>query len=186
MIPDEVLRDLSVAADIVNATGSNGEEIAIPWVKQLSRTYGMTYPNEITQEDCRALGAISRDFRRIFSMDETELADFANTSIREVRFSPRLMSHGGFGWHIHYYDEDFSLDRRIRSSTAMSIMSLIIHQETDRLKICKATDCGKVFVDTTRNASKVYCDVKTCGNRSHVANFRAKNIGQKAALTAKS
>lgn len=174
MIPDEVVRDLSVMADLVNAGENRAGSITVPWLRDLARRYGMTYDREITDRDCRKLGAIARDFRPIFSMAEDELATFVNAAMSEVSFSPRLMNHGGFGWHIHYYDEDFPLDRRIRSSTAMSVMSLIIHHETVRLKVCKAAGCGKVFVDSTRNASKVYCDVKTCGNRSHVANFRAK------------
>jgi predicted RNA-binding Zn ribbon-like protein len=134
----------------------------------------MTYPRAITERDRDRLDGIAKEFRVIFSMPQDELARFSNAVLETIRFSPRIMNHGGFGWHIHYYDDDFSFDERIRSNTAMSIMSLIIHGEAERLKTCKAATCDNVFVDTTRNASKVYCDVKTCGNRAHVANFRAK------------
>jgi len=174
MIPSEVIRDLSVVAEIANSAGKTPEGLSVSWINDLIDRYGMTYPRAITERDRDRLHEIAKEFRVIFSMPQDELANFSNAVLEKTRFSPRIMNHGGFGWHIHYYDDDFSFDERIRSNTAMSIMSLIIHGEAGRLKTCKAETCGNVFVDTTRNASKVYCDVKTCGNRAHVANFRAK------------
>jgi hypothetical protein len=174
MIPPEVIRDLSVVAEIANTTGGKAPDLSVSWINDLIDRYGMTYPRAIIERDRDKLQEIAKEFRVIFSMGQDELANFSNGVLEKIRFSPRIMNHGGFGWHIHYYDDDFSFDERIRSNTAMSVMSLIIHGEAMRLKTCKAATCDNVFVDTTRNASKIYCDVKTCGNRSHVANFRAK------------
>jgi hypothetical protein len=35
-------------------------------------------------------------------------------------------------------------------------------------------DCDQVLVDLSRNRSKRYCDARTCGNRVHVAAYRAR------------
>jgi predicted RNA-binding Zn ribbon-like protein len=43
-----------------------------------------------------------------------------------------------------------------------------------RFKACRALDCGWVFVDTTRNASRRWCDMGDCGNRAKGAAFRAR------------
>lgn len=174
MLPPEVIRDFAVISDIVNRVHAADRHIDEAWISGLIKRYGMTYPGVVSERDCRALEMVAEEFRAIFWMNENELAEFSNKVVADVRFSPRIMNHGGYGWHIHYYDENFSLANRIRSTTAMSIMSLIIHNETPRIKTCKAKGCGKVFIDNTRNASKLFCDVKTCGNRSHVARHRAK------------
>jgi hypothetical protein len=35
-------------------------------------------------------------------------------------------------------------------------------------------DCDQVLVDLSRNRSERYCDARTCGNRVHVAAYRAR------------
>ena len=41
-------------------------------------------------------------------------------------------------------------------------------------RACAAPGCSRVFVDESRNRSRVYCDSRTCGNRMHVAAYRAR------------
>ena len=43
-----------------------------------------------------------------------------------------------------------------------------------RVKRCPGTDCGWVFVDASRNASRRWCDMAGCGNRAKSAAFRAR------------
>ena len=46
--------------------------------------------------------------------------------------------------------------------------------EEERLRRCEAPDCRRAFVDLSRNRSRRYCDSRTCGNRLHVAAYRAR------------
>ena len=41
-----------------------------------------------------------------------------------------------------------------------------------RLKICPSEDCRWAFYDTSRNRSKRWCSMETCGNRHKVRAFR--------------
>ena len=43
-----------------------------------------------------------------------------------------------------------------------------------RLRGCAAPGCDGVFVDLSRNRSRRYCDTGNCGNRVHVAAYRAR------------
>jgi predicted RNA-binding Zn ribbon-like protein len=43
-----------------------------------------------------------------------------------------------------------------------------------RLKACMADDCQWAFYDQSRNRSGVWCDMKVCGNRHKVREFRAR------------
>ena len=44
-----------------------------------------------------------------------------------------------------------------------------------RLKACLADDCQWAFYDQSRNRSGVWCDMKVCGNRHKVREFRARH-----------
>lgn len=46
--------------------------------------------------------------------------------------------------------------------------------EWDRIKICPASDCLWAFYDTSRNLSKHWCSMKTCGNREKTRKFRER------------
>ncbi|MGD8379199.1 MAG: CGNR zinc finger domain-containing protein [Gammaproteobacteria bacterium] len=46
---------------------------------------------------------------------------------------------------------------------------------TDRLKACPADDCGWLFVDTSKNRSRTWCSMKTCGNAAKVRRFRERH-----------
>lgn len=43
-----------------------------------------------------------------------------------------------------------------------------------RIKACPGPDCGWVFHDRSRNASRRWCDMGECGNRAKGAAFRAR------------
>ncbi len=44
-----------------------------------------------------------------------------------------------------------------------------------RLKICSNPKCGWLFLDTTRNASRRWCDMAACGNRAKARKHYAKS-----------
>jgi predicted RNA-binding Zn ribbon-like protein len=43
-----------------------------------------------------------------------------------------------------------------------------------RLKVCPADSCLWAFYDTSRNRSAVWCDMRVCGNRAKVREFRER------------
>ncbi|HEX7964399.1 MAG TPA: CGNR zinc finger domain-containing protein [Gammaproteobacteria bacterium] len=45
----------------------------------------------------------------------------------------------------------------------------------DRIKQCCADDCGWVFLDTSKNRSRQWCSMQTCGNVSKVRRFRERS-----------
>jgi predicted RNA-binding Zn ribbon-like protein len=44
-----------------------------------------------------------------------------------------------------------------------------------RLKTCKRDSCRWVFYDQSRNRSRNWCSMETCGNRTKVERFRSKD-----------
>lgn len=45
----------------------------------------------------------------------------------------------------------------------------------DRLKECPADDCGWLFVDLSKNRSRQWCSMATCGNTAKVKRFRERH-----------
>ena len=56
----------------------------------------------------------------------------------------------------------------------MALAFVLVAGERQRLATCDAPGCERVLVDLSRNRSRRYCDSRTCGNRLHVAAYRAR------------
>ncbi len=56
----------------------------------------------------------------------------------------------------------------------MGLAELVVSGESQRVRACASPTCRDVFVDLSRNRSRRYCDSRTCGNRLHVAAYRAR------------
>jgi predicted RNA-binding Zn ribbon-like protein len=54
-------------------------------------------------------------------------------------------------------------------------VELMEHGPLDRVKECGADDCGWLFLDTSKNRSRQWCSMQTCGNVSKVRRFRERS-----------
>src|SRR5690606_34471256 len=52
----------------------------------------------------------------------------------------------------------------LEAATARSAIRLLSSVEAERLKICG--NCGWLFIDRSRNRSRMWCDMAVCGNRA--------------------
>jgi predicted RNA-binding Zn ribbon-like protein len=55
-----------------------------------------------------------------------------------------------------------------------SAAQLLTWSGLGRIKLCRADDCGWLFVDSSRNRSRRWCDMSDCGNRAKARRFRAR------------
>lgn len=44
-----------------------------------------------------------------------------------------------------------------------------------RIKLCAADDCRWAFLDSTKNHSRAWCSMESCGNRAKVQAYRARH-----------
>jgi predicted RNA-binding Zn ribbon-like protein len=51
-------------------------------------------------------------------------------------------------------------------------VELLTTAEIERVRTCADDSCAWLFLDTTRNRTRRWCDMKVCGNRSKVRRFR--------------
>jgi predicted RNA-binding Zn ribbon-like protein len=117
-----------------------------------------------------AAGAAPRETTGI-----AKLAEMVNELLDDSGARPWLVDHGGgWGWHLHVTKPDAPLVHRIAAQAAFAFADLVRLGETERLRRCAAPGCRAVLVDLSRNRSRLYCDTGNCGNRQHVAAYRAR------------
>jgi predicted RNA-binding Zn ribbon-like protein len=103
------------------------------------------------------------------------LAAVINELLGDSDARPWLVDHGGgWGWHLHVTRPDAPLVHRIAAQAGFALADLVRLGETERLRGCAAPGCQAVLVDLSRNRSRLYCDTGNCGNRQHVAAYRAR------------
>ncbi|MCA6092731.1 CGNR zinc finger domain-containing protein [Streptomyces sp. SCA3-4] len=128
--------------------------------------------------DLTAVRSIRERFAQVFDTQDTRAtAELLNALVAEAGTTPRLTDHDGYDWHVHYFAPGASLAEHLAADGGMALAFLLVEGELERLRRCEAPDCGRAFVDLSRNRSRRYCDGRTCGNRLHVAAYRARRRG---------
>lgn len=60
---------------------------------------------------------------------------------------------------------------------AWSAAEVLENAPLERVKECPGEHCGWIFVDTSRNRSRQWCSMKSCGNSAKVRRFRERQQG---------
>jgi len=99
--------------------------------------------------------------------------DMLSQELRVARAHERLTHRGGgFAWT--WQDGETALDR-ILWPVSLSAADLLTSGDLSRLRQCGGNECGWMFLDTSRNRSRHWCDMKDCGNRAKVSRFRQRH-----------
>lgn len=117
---------------------------------------------------------------RVFSAVAAE-RDVAHADLstfnRELRATLRnlelRMADGTIAWG---WDSGTDLHRPLWP-IVRSAADLLTSDEVGRVRECGAHDCGWLFFDESRNRSRRWCNMQTCGNRAKVDRFRARQRG---------
>ncbi len=108
------------------------------------------------------------------SGDDPAAIEMLNALLAKTGAVPQIVAHDGRGPHIHVSRPAAPLSDRIAAHLAMGLAELVVAGESQRVRSCASPSCRDVFVDLSRNRSRRYCDSRTCGNRLHVAAYRAR------------
>jgi predicted RNA-binding Zn ribbon-like protein len=108
------------------------------------------------------------------SGDDDAAIEMLNKLLADTGAVPQIVAHDGRGPHVHVSRPAAPLSDRIAAHLAMGLAELVVAGESQRVRNCASPACQDVFVDLSRNRSRRYCDSRTCGNRLHVAAYRAR------------
>lgn len=103
--------------------------------------------------------------------DEADLLDL-NEELRVARCAEQLVfEKAQFGWQ--WGTQDSALDR-VLWPVVRSAGDLLTQDDLSRLRQCGGDDCGWIFLDTSRNRGRLWCDMRDCGNVAKVRQFRRR------------
>ncbi|MFM9367720.1 CGNR zinc finger domain-containing protein [Streptomyces sp. Da 82-17] len=139
------------------------------------RTHAISDVGRLTEDDLAAVRGVRGRFAEVFAAaDPRAAAKVINDLVAAAGTTPRLTDHDGYDWHVHYFAPGASVADHLAADGGMALAFFIVAGEQERLRRCEAPDCQHAFVDLSRNRSRRYCDSRTCGNRLHVAAYRAR------------
>ncbi|MET9498502.1 CGNR zinc finger domain-containing protein [Streptomyces sp. NPDC006552] len=129
----------------------------------------------LTDRDLEMVRSVRAEFAQVFAATEPRrAATVINDLVAAAGTTPRLTDHDGYDWHVHYFAPGASVADHLAADCGMALAFFVVAGEQDRLRRCEAPDCRYAFVDLSRNRSRRYCSSRTCGNRLHVAAYRAR------------
>jgi hypothetical protein len=169
---------LATVVDLVNSAPeiAGHEALAdLADVEALVARREISEADSLCDDDLAPMRRLRARLHAVFAAaDDAEAVRLVNSLVADARTTPRLTDHDGWPLHIHYYAPGVRLAEHLAADCGMALAFVIAAGERSRLATCAAPDCDRVLVDLSRNRSKRYCDSRTCGNRLHVAAYRAR------------
>jgi predicted RNA-binding Zn ribbon-like protein len=179
LITHDTRRSLDAAVELVN-TAPEDDDTAdgladLAALDAFVRRHRMSDVQSLSEFDLSAVRKVRGRFAQIFAApDARAAAGLINELVAAAGTTPRLTDHDGHDWHVHYFAPGASVADHLAADCGMALAFFVVAGEQERLRRCEAPDCRRAFVDLSRNRSRRYCDSRTCGNRLHVAAYRAR------------
>lgn len=110
------------------------------------------------------VGAAATVARRVLSIRETTdtlFRDAAATGVPASEHLPKFLRACADGLEARTPEPDC---QPFESALAASALSLLSGDLIRKIRICR--NCGWLFLDRSRNGSRLWCDMTVCGNRS--------------------
>ena len=155
---------------------------AVPEGSELAATvteaFTIAPPREpLDADELAELVRLASRLRQVFELVDRGDMDAAAHAVNELltssRAMPRLDRHDGEPWHLHFHAPDITYAAGWAAGCATGLAIVLGGEYADRLGVCSAEACDRVYVDTSRNGTKRFCST-ACQNRMKTAAFRAR------------
>ncbi len=103
------------------------------------------------------------------SVDSESLKGFNEELSRTLKHLGIRTEGGAYAWGLEDSDEPSSILWPVTREAA----HLLTSKSLSKVRQCASPECSLVYLDTTKNHSRVWCSMKTCGNRAKVQKYRA-------------
>ena len=145
-------------------------EIVSPKLAEHLHTYAVGHPAEARRSFAKTITlreALYRVFAAIAqkrSGDAGDLRTINDYALAAMRHRTLAPMNGGFRWDWQS-DGKTNLER-ILWPIAPAAADLLTSDELKIVRFCEAPDCEWLFLDHSRNHSRRWCDMTSCGNRA--------------------
>ena len=164
---------VAAAAALVNAVTSAGGDDGDEALRAILADHGF-FVEGFGEATAAELRSWARTLRAFFAAGSLNAAvDLLNGLLADVPMHPHLADHNERGLHLHYAAPQVDLAHRFRATTLMNLSELVCDHGLERIGVCAAPDCDRVYADDSRGGRRRFCS-DTCANRTNVAAFRAR------------
>ena len=126
------------------------------------------------ESDLAPLRELRDQLRSVFeARTPSTAATRLNRIFRICEFAPHMAYSSEQGWHLHPASDRMPTWRWLAAACALGLTYLVMDHGTERLGVCAASGCGKVFLDQSRPGNKRFCSLR-CANRMHASAFRRR------------
>ena len=80
-------------------------------------------------------------------------------------------THAGLTWHWGRHENDPELPVW---TLALSVADILLSPDMARVHTCAVDTCRWLFLDTSKNHKRRWCNMKVCGNRMKARRFQAR------------
>jgi predicted RNA-binding Zn ribbon-like protein len=181
-----VERIVTAAANLVNAVTPGeahgrgfdqpaGEDLRLAISEALR--VGQPAAPAVTDQEAAQLATFAGWLRVVFDAVSDGDLDAAaltlNALIAETGAHPQLDRHDGEPWHLHFHGSTDTLAQGWAAGCVSGLAIFLGTEMHDRMGICTAPRCDRVYVDISRNGTRRFCST-ACQNRVKAAAFRAR------------
>jgi len=94
----------------------------------------------------------------------------------------RAMKHACIVPNGQHFTWDWCADTvmldRVLWPVVRAAADLLVSDELRMVRLCAADDCGWLFLDTSKNQTRRWCSMKSCGNRAKARRYTTRKRGQ--------
>lgn len=112
-------------------------------------------------------------FEALANGDPDRAAADLNDLMSAVGTKPSLERHDGEPWHLHFHARTGSVADHWLASCALGLAVVVGSEHWERLGVCVAQACDRVYVDVSRNGRRRFCST-ACQSRTKAAAYRAR------------
>jgi predicted RNA-binding Zn ribbon-like protein len=126
-----------------------------------------------TAADIAELVAYLEALRVVFDGDLDAACHRVNDVLSVTGAIPVLSRHDGEAWHLHFHAPAATWAVSWAGSMSTALAIVLGSPAHDRLGVCSAPACDRVYVDVSRNGGRRFCST-ACQNRVKAAAFRER------------
>ena len=171
--------------NVVSPGQKQGRDYAVPTGAELTRAVNEAIgvdqsPRALSDATARELAGRADRLRTVFEAvadgDLDRAAGHLNDLMAAIGVRPQLQRHDGEPWHLHFHgDNEATVDNWLAGLT-LGLAVVIGSEHADRLGVCVAQACDRVYVDVSRNGRRRFCST-ACQSRVKAAAYRARRAG---------
>jgi predicted RNA-binding Zn ribbon-like protein len=179
---------VAVAVRLVNVATpgqKQGRDYVVPTGEELTRAVNEATgvgrpPWVLSDAGASELADQARRIRAVLEAvadrDLERAASDLNDLMATVGIKPVLQRHNGEPWHLHFHARNEMTVDNWLAGLSLGLAVVIGSEHADRLGVCVAQACDRVYVDVSRNGRRRFCST-ACQSRVKAAAYRARRAG---------